>query len=101
MSQVKRNSLTTPVSLRIALPAVLTVILFATAIFIIILPALESSLLARKKEMIRELTESAWSILLSHEQLHQKGVLTLDEAQKEAIHHVEELRYGPEREDYF
>lgn len=95
------NNVTTPVSLRIALPAILTVILFVTAIFIIILPTLESSLMARKKEMIRELTESAWSVLHAHEELHQKGELSLSQAQSEAVHHIERLRYGPERKDYF
>ncbi|WP_163336079.1 HD domain-containing phosphohydrolase [Desulfopila sp. IMCC35008] len=97
----RQNSFTTPVVLRIALPALFTVILFVTAIFVIILPTLENSLLTRKKEMIRELTESAWSILDTHNDLYLKGTISLEQAKTEAIEHVKMLRYGPERKDYF
>lgn len=97
----RQKYFTTPVSLRIALPALFTVILFVTAIFVIILPTLEKSLMARKKEMIRELTESSWSILETHNNLYLKGKLSLEQAKSEAIEHIEMLRYGPDRKDYF
>jgi PAS domain S-box-containing protein/putative nucleotidyltransferase with HDIG domain len=89
------------VSIRIALPALLTVFLFATAVFLIVMPALEESFIARKKEMIKELTESAWSILAASEALEKSGEISRDQAQQRAIEMIQQLRYGPERKDYF
>jgi signal transduction histidine kinase len=75
--------------------------LFLVAIWGIILPSFEQTLLERKREMIRELTNSAWSILASYERDEQNGLLTREEAQALAITRVESLRYGPEGKDYF
>ncbi len=88
-------------SLHVALPALITVILFVTATFFIILPALEKSFLAHKREMIQELTESAWSIIASYEEKERAGLLNRQEAQEQAIAQIRSLRYGPERKDYF
>lgn len=55
----------------------------------------------RKKEMILELTNTAWSILEENHQLHQQGEITLEEAQKNARFQVEKMRYGKEQKDYF
>ncbi len=95
----KRKSYST--SLRVALPSFLTIILFITATFFIILPALEKSFLARKHEMIKELTEAAWSIIASYEEKEKKGQLSRQEAQNKALEQIKVLRYGPERKDYF
>ena len=51
------------ISRRIAFPAFLTIVLFVTSIFFIILPQLEKSFIARKQEMIREQVETTWSLL--------------------------------------
>ncbi len=51
--------------------------------------------------MIRELTNSAWSILASYERDEQNGLLTREEAQALAISRIEALRYGAESKDYF
>ena len=48
---------------RIIFPTAVTIALFTTAFFSIIIPAIEKSSLDRKREMIRELTNSAWNIL--------------------------------------
>lgn len=90
-----------PVVARIGLPALLTIFLFAAAVFAIILPAMEKSFLARKKEMIKEVTESAWSILSEHADKVTSGVLSEEEARSRAIDIIQGLRYGPERKDYF
>lgn len=90
-----------PLSARIGFPAFLTLFLFATVVFAIILPAMEESFIARKKEMIHELTETAWSILESGEERVLSGYLTRDQAQMNAIDQIKKLRYGPERKDYF
>ncbi|MCB0117330.1 MAG: cache domain-containing protein, partial [Caldilineaceae bacterium] len=87
--------------LRILLPASIATLLFLAAIWGVILPSFEQSLLERKRELIRELTNSTWSILASYERDEQNGLLTRQEAQSLAIAQVEALRYGPEGLDYF
>jgi PAS domain S-box-containing protein len=87
--------------LRIFLPTLIAIGLFLAVIWGIILPSFEQTLLDRKREMIRELTNSAWSILASYERDEANGTLTRAEAQALAITRVEALRYGPESKDYF
>lgn len=87
--------------LRIFLPTLIAIGLFLAAIWGIILPSFEQTLLERKREMIRELTNSAWSILASYHRDEQNGLLTRQQAQRLAIARVESLRYGPEGKDYF
>ena len=89
------------ISRRIALPALLTILLFVTAIFFIILPRLEQSFIGRKQEMIREQTETAWSLLSDYRDRELSGELTTSEAQLRAILRIGKLRYGPEKKDYF
>jgi PAS domain S-box-containing protein len=55
----------------------------------------------RKREMIRELTNSAWSILAQYEKEEKAGTLSRSEAQKAAILNIKYLRYGEESKDYF
>ncbi len=101
MLEKKIRELSNKTSRRIALPAFLTILLFVIAIFFILLPQLEESFLARKKEMIRELTETTWSLLGTYRERELNGELTRAEAQKRAILRIHNLRYGPEKKDYF
>jgi len=87
--------------IRIILPTSLTIALFLSAIFLIIIPAIEKNSLDRKREMIRELTNSAWNILAKFEYDEQKGLLTRQEAQKRAIEQIKNLHYGQQMKDYF
>jgi PAS domain S-box-containing protein len=87
--------------LRIVFPTLLAVGLSVAAIFGLILPALERNLMERKREMIRELVYSALSILSHYESDAKAGLISRPEAQKRAISHIEFLRYGSERKDYF
>lgn len=87
--------------LRIFLPTLAAIGLFLVAIWGFILPSFEQTLLERKRELIRELTNSAWSILASYERDEQSGLLTREQAQAQAIARVSALRYGPEGKDYF
>ena len=54
-----------------------------------------------KREMIKELTNSAWSILSKYENDEQSGLLTRDEAQVTSVARIQYLRYGEENKDYF
>ena len=88
-------------SLRIALPSLLVIGAFIGLLFAVLIPTMEQRLLERKREMIRELTNSAWSIVADYEREVREGNLTLDQAQQAAIDRVRRLRYGPAAKDYF
>jgi len=53
----------------------------------------------RKREMIRELTTSAWNILAKLHNDERKGILTRDQAQRQAIDQIKALHYGQEMKD--
>lgn len=86
---------------KLILPTVLAIALFIVSIFAIIMPAFRSNVMDRKRDMIRELTRSAWSVLLEYAQAEKNGKLSRTEAQAEAISAIRYLRYGEERKDYF
>jgi PAS domain S-box-containing protein len=83
------------------LPTLLTIGLFITSLFFVLIPQFEELIYGRKREMIRELTLNAWSIL-DHWHQHELGSsLTREQAQQSAISQIQALRYGDERKDYF
>ncbi|MGD8684622.1 MAG: DUF294 nucleotidyltransferase-like domain-containing protein, partial [Chloroflexota bacterium] len=88
-------------ALRVVLPAVAAMALFLIAFWGLILPSFEQTLLERKREMIRELTNAAWSVLAAYEADERAGSLTREEAQAAAAAVIGELRYGEDRLDYF
>jgi signal transduction histidine kinase len=55
----------------------------------------------RKKEMIKELTTTAWNILAKYHNDELQGILTRKQAQKEVIEQVKNMHYGQESKDYF
>ncbi len=87
--------------LRIILPTILTICLFVITLFFLLIPAFEKTILDRKREMIRELTNSAWSVLVELEAEEKAGKLSQSEAQQRAIDRIQFLRYGDESKDYF
>ncbi len=89
------------IPVKIILPVSLTVILFGMTIFLLLLPLIEEKLMEGKREMVRELTESSWSILAAHAQKEKDGMLSREKAQALAIESLRRLRYGPELKDYF
>ncbi|NOG44816.1 MAG: PAS domain S-box protein [Calditrichaeota bacterium] len=87
--------------LKIILPTFLVFSIFTTLIFAVIIPSIKSYMLDGKREMIMELTNSAWSVLDEFENEVSDSILTLQKAQREAITRIENMRYGYERKDYF
>ncbi|WP_289053443.1 DUF294 nucleotidyltransferase-like domain-containing protein [Carboxylicivirga marina] len=85
----------------IVVPTFLTVILFVISLYFIFIPAYESAIMNKKKEMISELTNTAWSLFEEYENEYKKSNLSREEAQIQAIARVSEIRYGNERKDYF
>ncbi len=90
-----------PFVVRVVLPAAAALVLFLVALWVLVLPSFEQTLLERKREMIRELTNSAWSVLAAYEADERSGLLTREEAQAAAARVISELRYGEDRLDYF
>ncbi len=88
-------------ALHIVCPTLLAMVLFAIAVFAVVLPAFGRALLDRKRETIRELTDSAWSILAEYEREERAGLLGRGEAQRLARQRIGNLRYGREGKDYF
>lgn len=87
--------------LSIVAPSILAVILFIISFFVLIIPQFEKSIMDRKKEMIRELTHTAWSIFNEQKEEFENGAISIETAKLNAAHQIEQLRYGIERKDYF
>jgi PAS domain S-box-containing protein len=86
---------------RIAVPTLLAIALLVVPLFVFVVPAFEQALLARKREMIRELTASACSILQEYHRDEAAGRMTRRAAQEAAAERIQSLRYGKEGKDYF
>ena len=87
--------------LRIVLPSMLAMLLFIVSFFVFILPAFERQMLVRKKEMISELTNTAWSVIDEYQIKITNESLPSNIAKNEAAKIIELMRYGAERKDYF
>ncbi|MCP4109948.1 MAG: response regulator [Desulfobacteraceae bacterium] len=87
--------------MRVILPIVITVVLFVMTIFLFIMPFQKASLMERKRETIRKLTEAAWSTLTIYEAKEKSGILSGEQARDQAAEHIRKLRYGQNMQDYF
>ena len=88
-------------ALNIISPAILTFALFFGLIFAVIIPTMKKNIIERKKEMIRELTQAAWSELAGMHDQEKLGALTRAAAQQAAIARIQNMRYGDDGKDYF
>ena len=77
------------------------IIIFISVIFGYIIPAFENNFMDRKKEMIRELVNSACEIVNKYSRDEKNEKLTKKQACQLSIEQVNELRYGIEMKDYF
>lgn len=89
------------VRVRVILPSLFAIALFVAAIWGLLLPSVEDILIDRKREMIRELTNTAMSLLTEAELEERAGQLTRRQAQETAKARIRALRYGKEGKDYF
>lgn len=87
--------------LRVVVPTILTIVMFISGILFFIVPTIAKNSLDRKREMIRELTNSAWNILAKLENDERQGLLTREQAQRQAIDQIRALHYGQTVKDYF
>ncbi len=82
-------------------PAILTFALFFGLIFAVIMPTMKKNIIERKKEMIRELTQAAWSELAGLHEQEKLGALPRAAAQQAAMARIQNMRYGDDGKDYF
>ncbi len=97
----KRRSIFELDSLKTICPPLLTALLFVAVVYNIFLPSFENALMERKKEMLHELTESAWSILQNYDTMADRGEISPEKAKQLAIDQIRQLRYGKDHKDYF
>ncbi|MBI9018300.1 MAG: cache domain-containing protein [Phycisphaerae bacterium] len=86
---------------RIVLPTLVALALFVTSIFTIEIPVFRHNMMDREKEMIKELTQAAASIVERYIAQEKAGTLTRQEAQAQAIEQISQMRYGNEMKDYY
>jgi PAS domain S-box-containing protein len=82
-------------------PAILTFALFLGLLFAVVIPTMRANIIERKREMIRELTQAAWSDLADLEARERRGLLSRSEAQAAAVARIQNLRYGDDGKNYF
>jgi len=85
----------------IVFPSMLAVVFFVVLIFVAIIPAFERNIMEGKKEMISELTNTAWSLLDEYHQEEAGERMSADSAKILAVERIGKIRYGEEYKDYF
>jgi len=85
----------------IIVPSILTILLFITSMYVILIPSFEKNMMNKKKEMIRELTNTAWSLIKEYDDEYKDSLITIEEAQRLAAKKIGKMRYGAEGKDYF
>ncbi|HPP86245.1 MAG TPA: DUF294 nucleotidyltransferase-like domain-containing protein [bacterium] len=98
---IKKNNEFNNAAIRIILPTIAAVGLFIITMFWFLIPSFEKNIMDRKREMIRELTNSAYSILVNFYKAAETEKISVKEAKRLAVLQTECLRYGPENKDYF
>jgi len=87
--------------LSIVLPSILAISLFIISFYVIIIPSFEKNMMESKKEMISELTNSAWSLIDEYYNEYRDGHIGREEAMQLAASRIGKMRYGDEEKDYF
>src|SRR4030043_64825 len=87
--------------LKIDLPALIAVALFAGLIFLYLLPGFEKTMMERKRNLIHEMTSSAYSLLDYYHSMESRGLMETDTAKVQAMTAISSIRYGDSLKDYF
>jgi hypothetical protein len=86
--------------LSFVLPPVLVILLFGVAIGFYIIPSTEDVLMQKKKDTVRSIVVATTSILEKHAQMEHEGLVSLEQAQQQALTELRALRYGMDNQDY-
>ncbi|MCK5799265.1 MAG: cache domain-containing protein, partial [Deltaproteobacteria bacterium] len=87
--------------LRIALPTAIAILLFVGSVFAFVVPVFRESMLESKRQMIRELTTAAASMVAYCAKQQREGKLSASQAKKLAASKIGAMRYGSDEKDYF
>jgi len=87
--------------LSIILPAVLAVVITIGFMYFVIVPTFKDSFMAGKRTMLKEVTSIAFSILEYYQAEETTGHMSREDAQRQALCELEQLRYGDSGKDYF
>ncbi len=85
---------------RILLPSMIAVLLFLVAIYFFVIPNYRENLMEGKRETIRELTSTAWSVMHKLD-LMVSNDFGVSKAKQEAALIIGDMRWGEEMKDYF
>ncbi|MCP4132645.1 MAG: methyl-accepting chemotaxis protein [bacterium] len=75
------------------------ILLFALPAFVFFIPLIENSIMDKKKEKIKELTDVAVFTVSSIYKEYTDGNISEEDAKKRAMSYVRAMRYGPEKKD--
>ncbi|GAB7022173.1 EAL domain-containing protein [Salidesulfovibrio brasiliensis] len=85
----------------VVLPALVAVALLSTSIWVYLLPNMKEAVIQRRKETIRELTQTVITQLGYFEDQVRTGRLTMPQAKRQAAALIRDLRYGSNGKSYF
>ena len=88
-------------AVRIIILTLISIALFAAALYGVMLPLFAEHLTARKKELVREVVHSACSLLATYNEQVEAGEISLPEAQQRAIGRLRQMRYGQGMKNYY
>ncbi|MCF8373793.1 MAG: DUF294 nucleotidyltransferase-like domain-containing protein [Bacteroidales bacterium] len=84
----------------IVVPSFLTIVLFIVSIYALVIPSFERNMMERKKEMIRELTNIAWSLANEYHTEASDSLLSMEKAKILAAEKIGNMHYGSDQKDY-
>lgn len=79
----------------------LTFFLVLAGVFFFFIPSLQEQLMDQRREVVRNLTDTAWHILDQYEKQSRLGELSGAEAREAAAESIQSLRYGADGSGYF
>ena len=85
---------------RILLPSLVAIFLFIAVIYLMVLPNYRETLMNSKRQTIRELTNTAWSVMYKLDRMV-NDTFDIDRAKREAAIIIGDMRYGDELKDYY
>lgn len=87
--------------LNMIFPAVLAMLLFVIALFGVLKPFFEASLMERKRESVRDVTKAALGVLEEAAYEVESNQISLEKAQELAKKRIEAMRFGRSGDEYF
>jgi PAS domain S-box-containing protein len=100
MAKEATTRLSISILIRTIVPSILTMLLFAYALFFVALPEQRNQLIEQNKDKTKQLVYSAYSIVKDYHNRSITGKLTTEEAKTLAIDRLRKFRYGDEMKDY-